>query len=142
MFNFNKKKIIGRTEKVNIPELDLFNISAKIDTGAYRGSIHATEIKEVKEGGKKVLKFKLFDSSYSEYSGKNYIFKEYKIYKFKAATVEHHDRYVIPLILEIAGKNIEVELSLNNRKGMRKPILLGRRSLSQHFLIDVDLENI
>jgi len=142
MFTFSKKTIIGRTEKVNIPQLGLFNIPAKIDTGAYRGSIHATDIKEVDESGVKILKFKLFDETHSEYKDKNYSFNNYKIHKFKAATVDSHNRFVIPVIMEIAGKKIDIELSLNDRKEMRNPILLGRRSLKKHFLIDVDLENI
>jgi len=142
MFGFNKKTIIGRIEKVSIPELNLFDVPAKIDTGAYRGSIHATDIEIVRENDKKVLKFKLFDEVHPEYQDKTYTFNKYKIHKFKAATVEPHNRYVIPIQMEIGGKKIDIELSLNDRKEMRNPILLGRRSLKKYFIIDVDLENI
>lgn len=34
------KKIIGRTDLIDFPELDLWNIGAKIDSGAYTSAIH------------------------------------------------------------------------------------------------------
>lgn len=142
MFGFNKKTIIGRLESINIPTLDLKNIPTKIDTGAYRGSIHATNIREIEENGQKVLKFNLFDENHPEYQNKTYTFKDYKIHKFKGTVVDTHDRYVIPLQIEIAGKTLEIELSLSDRTSLRFPILLGRKHLKKNFLIDVDQKNI
>ncbi|NCS99039.1 peptidase [Candidatus Parcubacteria bacterium] len=142
MFGFNKKITIGRLEKVNIPILGLNNVDAKIDTGAYRGSIHATEIREEKEDNKKVLKFKVFDENHPEYQDRTYTFKKYKKRKFKSARFEDHYRFVISIEIEIAGQKIKVELSLTNRSDMRYPILLGRRSLKKKFLVDVDRKNI
>jgi len=142
MFTITKKTTIGRLESINITNLGLNDITAKIDTGAYRGSIHSTDIREVDEEGKKVLKFKIFDANHPEYKDKVYSFDNYKIRKFRGTEVDYHDRYVIPVTLEISGKKIEAELSLADRKDLRYPILLGRRALKKYFLIDVDQKNI
>ncbi|HEU4608151.1 MAG TPA: hypothetical protein VFS31_08585, partial [Chitinophagaceae bacterium] len=52
------KKVIGAFEKVSFPDFGLFDVIAKIDTGATSGSLHATNIKEVKlTTGKTAVKF-------------------------------------------------------------------------------------
>lgn len=137
-----KKKIIGRLELIDIPTLNLTKVPAKIDTGAYRGSIHATDIKVVEEDGKEVLKFKVLDESHPEYEDKVYTFDKFKIHKFRNTGTEYHERYVVTLEIEIVGEKLEVELSLSDRKDLRYPILLGRRALKKKFLIDVDQKNI
>ncbi len=135
---FKKRKIIGRLEYVDVPTLNLFKISAKIDTGAYRGSVHATNIEEIVKNGKKVLIFNLFNTSYPGYKEQKFEFKDYKIHQFRGTKVCYHSRYVIPVEIIIAGEKIQAELSLTDRKDLRHPILIGRRALKNKFLIDVN----
>jgi len=142
MLKITKKTIIGRLENINITNLGLDGIVAKIDTGAYRGSIHSTNIREEEENGKKVLKFQILDEQHPEYANKVHTFEDYKICRFRGTKVDYHKRYVIPVSLEIAGKKIEGELSLTDRKDLRYSVLLGRRALKKDFLIDVDQKNI
>jgi hypothetical protein len=40
-----EKKVLGRKEKITLPELGLNLVGAKIDTGAYTSSLHAEEIR-------------------------------------------------------------------------------------------------
>jgi hypothetical protein len=40
------------------------------------------------------------------------------------------------------GRKIKTEFSLTERKGMRFPILLGRRLLNKRFIIDTSLVNV
>ena len=52
------KKTIGAFEKVSFPDFGLYNVIAKIDTGATSGSLHATRIKEIKlPTGETALRF-------------------------------------------------------------------------------------
>ena len=39
-----KKVIIGRHELISFPLLELYNIEAKIDTGAYTSAIYCSEL--------------------------------------------------------------------------------------------------
>lgn len=51
------KTVIGRKELVDFPSLKLFNINAKIDTGAFTSAIHCKELKVVKRDGERFVKF-------------------------------------------------------------------------------------
>lgn len=53
-----KKTIIGYTDIINFPELNLFNIPCKIDTGALSSSLHCEEIIKLEKEGKEYLKVK------------------------------------------------------------------------------------
>ncbi len=135
---FKRKKIIGRLEYIDIPTLNLNNISAKIDTGAYRGSIHANNIKEIEKDGKKVLCFNIFDDSYPNYDNLRFELENFSVRQFRGTKIDYHSRYVIPVEIIIAGEKIAIELSLTDRKDLRHPVLIGRRALKKKFLIDVD----
>ena len=140
-FSKNKHKnkiIISRVEYVDIPCLNLKKISAKIDTGAYRGAIHANDIKEVVKNGKKILQFHILDESNPKLFKKPHEAEQYSVKKFRGTKVGYHDRFVIPLEIIIKGERITAELSLTDRGDLRHPVLLGRRALKNRFLIDVD----
>lgn len=138
-FFFGRKKTIGRLEHVSIPKLGLFNVSAKIDTGAYRGAIHASEISVKKDNGKKILEFKVLDSEHPEYKDVFHRTTKFKKMRFKNTQSEAQDRFVIPIAINIAGEEVRTELSLSDRSDMRYPILIGRRALRK-FIVDVNKE--
>ena len=49
------KKIIGRTERIDLKALSLFGLDAKIDTGAYTPSLHCQNIEVNKEKNESYL---------------------------------------------------------------------------------------
>ncbi|TXI83801.1 MAG: ATP-dependent zinc protease, partial [Crocinitomicaceae bacterium] len=51
-------------------------------------------------------------------------------------------RYFIKCTIELLGRKIKTEFSLTERKGMRYPILLGRKLLNKRFIIDTSLVNV
>lgn len=143
LFDSRKKDIIGRNELVNIPEFGLYNIEAKIDSGAYRGAVHATEIKEdIDEDHKKVLKFKILDENHPEFKDITFFSNNFKKVKVKNSGMDFVERYAVPLMVELGGKKINCELTLCNRDSMRRPILIGRKAIKKHFIIDVNISNI
>jgi hypothetical protein len=133
---------IGRREYVQLPQLGLFNIQAKIDTGAYGCSLHCHDIEIVNISGENVLRFRLLDPMHPEYQDNfNYV-KEFndKIVKNSGGSVEH--RYTITSELLIFDHLYPVEFSLTDRGNMRYPILLGRKFLRWRFVVDVSLKNL
>lgn len=132
-----KKKVIGRLEYINIPDLNLNKISAKIDTGAYTGAIHAENIEEIERDGEKFLTFTILDSEHPEYEDVMYEISDYRMKKVKSSSASgYEERFMILVSIEIAGETLEAELSLTDRKGMRVPILIGRKPLKKRFIID------
>ena len=57
------KKIIGREDKLDFPEINLENIQVKVDTGAFTSAIHCSEIKEVEEDGTTFIEFRILDEN-------------------------------------------------------------------------------
>jgi hypothetical protein len=134
--------MIGRLEKVSLPEFDLFNIESKIDTGAYRGSIHSSVIEEVEKDGVPTLKLMLLDEDHEEYNKKIFFVKEYKKTIVKNSIGGSEERYIISTNINLGGEVLHVDLGVSDRKEMRYPIIIGRRALKNHFIVDVSKEYI
>lgn len=132
-----EKLTIGRREVVDFPELDLFGITAKIDTGAYTTALHCHDIREEKG----VLYFKLLDPSHPDYTSKELSYKDYFQKEIKNSFGESEKRYIIKTIVRIGKKRIKSVISLTDRGTMRYPVLIGRKLLKNKFIVDVSLLN-
>ncbi len=127
-----KLPTIGSTMLVSIGGRD--NIPAKIDTGADSSSIWVSHLRVDKDG---VLKFRLFGEDSPFYNGKVVKRKEFKVAVVRSATGEEQVRYRTYFTLKIAGKKIKVLFNLSDRSNNNFPVLIGRRSISGKFLVDV-----
>ncbi len=130
-----EKLTIGRREVVDFPELGLFGITAKIDTGAYTTALHCHDIRE--ENG--ILYFKLLDPSHPEYTEKEHHFTAYFQKEIKNSFGEIEKRYIIKTTVRIGNKRIKSVISLTDRGTMRYPVLIGRKLLKNKFVVDVGL---
>ena len=135
-----KKEIllIGRKEDINLPDLKLEAVNAKIDTGAYSSSIHCHHIELSRKDGKKILKFKVLDPKHKSYKRKTFAFKNFKTTRVKSSNGESENRFVIKTNVEIFGKKYKTEFTLTDRSDMKFPILLGRKFIQQGFIVDVN----
>ena len=132
--NFHKV-IIGRVEKISFPELGLFDLPAKIDTGAYRSSIHAKSIKV--DPKTKELSFTLLDGHKSTKNKKiTATDKNYKITSVKSSSGKSEDRYEIRLKVKLMHKTFKTNFTLADRTNMNFPILLGRKLLNGRYIVD------
>lgn len=132
-----QKLTIGRREVIDFPELGLYGIVAKIDTGAYTTALHCHDIRE--ENG--VLYFKLLDPSHPEYNEQEQRFTEFTQKEIKNSFGEVEKRYIIKTIVKIGRKRIKSVISLTHRGNMRYPVLIGRKLLKNRFIVDVGLLN-
>ncbi len=137
MIKKNKIRLIGRREFVDFPELGMFNIEAKIDTGAYTTALHCHDIEEREINGKATLCFKLLDPSHPEYNEQEHQFTHFSKKIIKSSSGETEERYIISTLVRMAKKNIRCKISLTDRASMRYPILIGRKLLKNKFIIDV-----
>lgn len=133
-----KKKItIGRKDIVDLPDFKLFDVKAKIDTGAYTSSINCSLVKIIHEDGAPTLEFHI--------PGKSLKGKHRKIFKTKKFTRKNirssnghiEKRYIITTKILLFNKLIRTEFSLTDRSTMRYPLLLGRKLLINRFIVDV-----
>lgn len=131
------KTIIGRIEKVDLPEFGIFGIEAKIDTGAFNSAIHCEHVKEEMTPNGTILVFTLLDSEHPAFSGKKYASHNFRTKIIKSSTGHKQQRYQIITKMIIAGKEILISLNLSNRKEMTRALLIGRKSIAENFLVDV-----
>jgi hypothetical protein len=130
--------VLGRYDRVDLPELGLYNIHAKIDTGAYTCSLHCHRAEVV--NGK--LEFILLDQEHPEFTGMKFVFDEFEKRDIKNSFGEVEKRFVINTTIKIFDEEIRAEFSLSNRGLLKFPILIGRKILRDRFLIDVKKKNL
>jgi len=128
------QKVISAFEKVSFPDFGIFDVVAKVDTGALSGAFHATQIKEVKlPTGEIAISFLPFGKKpQMEVVG-------FKKKLFKSSNGAMQERYVIPTAVVIKGVHYPINISLFDRSDMMKGVLLGRNFLREHgFLVDAN----
>lgn len=137
-----EKKVLGRKEKITLPELGLNLVGAKIDTGAYTSSLHAEEIRIEEVEGRKLLYFKILMPEHKKFTGKILFFESFREKKVKNSFGQVEVRYLIETKLQLAGETFRAEFTLSDRSSMKNSILLGRKILRGRFLVDVSKTNL
>ena len=135
------KPVIGRSEKIGLPQFGLKNVEAKIDTGAYGCSMHCSLINVVTENGKKMLKVIPLRYTDKPYRGEAFLFPYSEKKKIKNSFGKVEERYVVKTQVRIFGRDILTEFSLTDRTNMKFSILLGRKFLKSNFVVDVSLKD-
>ena len=131
----NNRLTLGSFELVSFPEFNIKDEVAKVDTGAYSGAIHCSDIHVVYRGvtRKKILKFVPF--------GNKTLATETKTFRRKvvrSSSGHTHVRYLIKTTIEIQGRAYPVEIGLTDRSDMRRQVLIGRKFIRENnFLVDV-----
>lgn len=131
-------RILGRSDRVDLPGLGLSNIHAKVDTGAYTCCLHCAYANVVNNK----LEFVLLDEEHPEFTGIKYTFKKFKQREIRNSFGEAELRYVIKTSIKIFDHRIRAEFSLSNRGNLKFPVLLGRKILRNRFLIDVTQKDL
>lgn len=127
-----ERKIIGRIDKADFPELELENIEVKIDTGAYGCSMHCDATEEYEENGVKMLRFTLdLGETHQDFHTSHFFTKS-----VKSSSGLAEERYTVETDILLFGKVFIQKFSLTDRSDMKFPVLLGRTLLSKNFLVD------
>lgn len=130
-----KKKIIGSIERISILDLELYDIDAKIDTGADSNALHCDDIRVDEQNG--VVHFKLLDEVHPAYHGKAMTLPLHRVKRVKSSNGTIQERPSIKVEVEFFGKIYKTVISLTNRSDMKFPMLIGRRFMAKRFLVDV-----
>lgn len=125
-------KTLGRTELVSFPEWELFDLEAKVDTGAYTSSLHCHHIE--KKGDK--VRFNLLDPTHETYNEKLFELPIHKQKTVKSSNGVSEQRFIVKTRVRILEDLLDIELSLTDRSEMKYPVLLGRKLLKGRFLVD------
>jgi hypothetical protein len=126
------KLIVGNKEKIEFPDLKRRGVVARIDSGAKTSAAHCDKIWMERMGGKRVLCCHFLKRSR----------RVVRFYKFSTRVVKSSNghtekRYVVRLKIKLNSVVKTTSVTLTDRSTMNHSVLLGRRYLKDHFLIDV-----
>lgn len=121
-------EIIGNYENIDLQEFSIFQIPAKVDTGARISSLDCSYIE--KQSGD-IVAFKPIKSDKIFYK------KIHRVVSIKSSNGQSESRYAIITTVYFNKKPYEIEFSLSNRNLMQYKILLGTNFIENRFLIDV-----
>jgi len=128
------KKIIGKKELITIIDLDLYDLDAKVDTGADSNALHCDDIVVDDDG---FVHFTLLDEVHASYHGRRITMPLHKVKKVRSSNGELQNRPSIQVTVDFFGKKYKTVISLTSRADMKYPMLIGRKFLSGKFLVDV-----
>ena len=128
--------VIGWREWIELPELGISRVKAKVDTGARSSALHAFDVKTVKRGRREYVTFKVHPRQ-----------RDTKLtVEARAEVVEHRLvrssggqrtlRPVIETLVEFDGESWPIELTLVGRDEMGFRMLLGRQAVRGRFVVD------
>jgi hypothetical protein len=117
-----------------LPEWGLV-LEAKIDTGAYRASLHVSRLELLKGKSKRGRRVR-FDTSDQHGTIHTLEARVVKQVRVKSSSGQVEQRPLIQTRLRIGGQEFDVLVSLTDRSDMRFPMLIGRRFLKGRFLIN------
>lgn len=132
----NNLLTIGWQETVALPDLGIFHIKTKIDTGARTSALHVCDIQEFKENNLNMVSFQV-DRHHGKFPDPIFTTAQligYKKVKNSGGQVEI--RPVIETKVELAEKQWLIKLNLTNRDSMKFPMLIGRQAIKGIFLVD------
>lgn len=126
---------LGCFEIVSLPNLGVYEEFAKIDSGAYTGALHCSDIKVVRRGPDKrrVLKFTpLGDPKLSTETDR------FITTSVRSASGHLQKRHIVETEIVIQGITYPMRIGLSDRSEMKRSILIGRRFLRKNnMLVDV-----
>lgn len=127
---------VGWCEWIAFPDLGIYEIKAKIDTGARSSVLHATNLRSFRNKGAPWVRFEV-----QPLQGKSSTFAQCEApvrdhREIRNANGEMELRVVVEVAVAIAEKQWPIEVTLANRGHKRFRALLGRTALSGNALID------
>lgn len=132
--------IIGRAEVIDLVDIAL-GVPSKIDSGAYRSSIHASDIQVVKKDNTEVLKCKLLGHPCSPVA-RPFETSDFSSLPVKNSTGDVEERFEVKLRIKIGPKIFTTSFTLSDRSNNIYPVLIGRKALLDRFLVDVSRASI
>jgi len=132
--------IIGRFEHVDLVN-KLDTVPAKIDTGAFRSSIHATGIQLIEKNNTPYLRFTLLGHPvYTKH--RTLETRSYNKRVVRSSNGHASERYEVILKIRLGYKIFRTPFTLTDRSSNVFPILIGRKTLNKRYLVDSDKAGI
>jgi len=125
---FDQLGVIGLREWINLPDLGMIGLRAKIDTGASTSCLHASDIQPFDREGQPWVRFTAHLGTLVQRRHRCEA-QLVSVKTIKSSNGHSQSRYVIRTSLTLGQRQWPVEFTLTCRKTMRYRVLLGSKAL-------------
>ncbi|NKN31698.1 ATP-dependent zinc protease family protein [Marichromatium bheemlicum] len=122
--------LLGWREWLALPELGLPLIKAKVDTGARTSALHAFYVDPFTRAGAPYVRFGIHPL---QHCPDLVVHAEAEVIDRRRVSDSgghREERYVVSTLLQVAGREWPIELTLTNRESMLFRMLLGRTAMA------------
>ena len=135
-----KKITVGSVETADLPDLGIYRLSVRVDTGAATSALHVENIEEFREHGKRFVSFDLLPEVHNVNGTVRITCRVKGRKKVKRSNADSQRRVVIDTSLTIGRKSWPIKLTLTDRSEMNYPMLLGREAMVGRILVDPEFQ--
>ena len=121
---------------MQLPDVGVPWIKAKLDTGAQTSSIHAYDVEAFDLGGEAWVRFGIRPWQKSDADEVVVERPVVDVRRVRSSSGHVDERFVVSLPLVLVGRRVEAEVTLSNRDSMGFRMLIGREALSRGFVVD------
>lgn len=128
--------IIGASEWIGLPMLDINKLRARVDTGAKTSALHVNDLATFRKRGQDWVRYRVAIGSPRP---NRYVDCESRltdVREVKNTSGKPEERCVITTQILVGATSWEAEITLTCRKKMRYRMLLGRTAMSHKALVD------
>jgi hypothetical protein len=86
------------------------------------------------------VSFKLLDPTHPNFYDQEIIMPLHKQKNVRSSNGTVEERMFIKTAITLGGKTYNAELSLTDRSDMKYPMLIGRKFLNKHYIVDVSMK--
>ncbi len=128
--------VIGWREWLELPELGVERIKAKVDTGARTSSLHAWDLERLEIDGRPWVRFVVHPIQRETSTTIEVMAEMIGERRVKSSTGHAQLRPVIRTRAALGRRRWPIEITLVNRDVMGFRMLLGRQAVRRRFLVD------
>lgn len=133
------KVVIGWLETVDLPDWDVFGLTAKVDTGAKTSAIHVENIVETDAD---TIEFDVVLSRLKPQKSVHVRTQYVRQVAIRNSIGKKQVRYVVETVMVLGNRSHTVQFTLVSRKKMIRRMLIGRRALEGHYIVDVSQRHV
>jgi len=124
--------IVGWMEYVDLPDLGLLKVKAKIDTGARTSALHARDIETFKKGAEDWVRF----TTHAPHGDTDIQIESpiHSMRSIKNTSGVPEERIVIRTKFRLAQRSWTIDLSLTDRGNMTFGLIVGRTALKNNSI--------
>lgn len=130
------KMVIGNLENCDLPDLGIFDLQVRIDTGAKTSSLHVDNLSRYKKAGKPWVRFIIHSSIHNVEDIVECTSPLHDVRRIKSSNGSSEERYVIKTTVHLGNKSWPIEITLTDRSDMSYLMLLGREAMKDKVLVD------